>query len=120
MTCRIQASCWGLARSTQMWLSVDFSPFYNMDFRIQSSLVHITSVRRLLLLSQVLIITRVLRITWPAKREHFFTAFLPSDKDHRVQRLIFFPQRKARFLKIGYLSTSMHMHIWVCYFYLLM
>lgn len=33
----------GSARSTQMWLSVDFNPFCSMDFRIQSLLVHITS-----------------------------------------------------------------------------
>lgn len=47
-----------------MWLSVDFNPFCNMDFRIQGSLVHITSSLALRFLyksaSQHLLLTRCL------------------------------------------------------------
>lgn len=51
-----------------MWFAVDFNPFCNMDFRIQSSLVHITSSQGLLFVSKVLVSTRVVRILWPSDR----------------------------------------------------
>lgn len=82
-----------------MWLSVDFNPFCNMDFRIQSSLVHITSSLGLLFLSKVLVSTRVPRAFVAFKYRTFFMAFLPGNKDHRVQRLIFSLKAKLDFNK---------------------
>lgn len=40
-------------------------------------------------------------------------AFLPGDKDYRVQTLILFPQSQARFVIIECLPYSMCMHICV-------
>lgn len=101
---------------TDVAFAVDFNPFCNMDFRIKSLLVHITSSQGLLFLSKVLVSPSVPRVLWPSYREHFvhgLPAWWKWPRSPKVDTL----SSNLSYIFENRMSVQFYAYVYICVLY---